>query len=192
VSRLRIKKHSFRYEQCLENAKFPTLRFSLRLVFLADIRFTAKSGATVGSSCQSRLCSSARRIHQTRAVLASAPFGSATLRGLTAPPCAQLSPTVKRMFLLACKGQVDPRRYTNLGANPSAFGAVAARRSIWHLERHATEATTKGAKVHEASRRSERNHRRPIRLLQGQMADGCRRPSRTNQYDRKDSASGDG
>jgi hypothetical protein len=37
-------------------------RYSLRLVFLPHIRFTAKSRAPVGSSCQSRLCSSARRI----------------------------------------------------------------------------------------------------------------------------------
>jgi hypothetical protein len=84
--------------QCLVNAKFPTLGFSLRLVVSLNICFTAKSGATVGSSCQSRLCSSARRIPQTRAVLASAPRGCASLRGLTAPHFAQLSPTVKRMF----------------------------------------------------------------------------------------------
>jgi len=38
------------------------------------IRFTAKSGAPVGSFCQSRLCSSARRIPRNRAVLASAPL----------------------------------------------------------------------------------------------------------------------
>jgi len=63
-------------------------RYSLRLVFLPHIRFTAKSGAPVGSFCQSRLCSSARRIPQNRAVLASAPLGSAPLRRLTAPPCA--------------------------------------------------------------------------------------------------------
>jgi hypothetical protein len=63
-------------------------RYSLRLVFLPHIRFTAKSAAPVGSSCQSRLCSSARRIPQNRAVLASAPLGSAPLRRLTAPPCA--------------------------------------------------------------------------------------------------------
>src|SRR6266849_7251834 len=37
---------------------------------------------------------------QTRVVPASAPCGSATLWGLTAPPCAQLSPTVKRMFFI--------------------------------------------------------------------------------------------
>src|ERR1700722_18121367 len=43
---------------------------------------------SVGSSCQSRLCSSARLINQNRAVLASAPLGSAPLRRLTAPPCA--------------------------------------------------------------------------------------------------------
>jgi hypothetical protein len=48
--------------------------YSLRLVFLPHIRFTAKSAAPVGSSCQSRLCSSAWRINQKRAVLASAPL----------------------------------------------------------------------------------------------------------------------
>jgi hypothetical protein len=48
--------------------------------------------------CQSRLCSSARRIPQNRAVLASAPFGSAPLWRLTAPPCAPSSPFMKRMF----------------------------------------------------------------------------------------------
>jgi hypothetical protein len=37
----------------------------------------AKSAAPVGSSCQSRLRSSARLINQNRAVLASAPLGSA-------------------------------------------------------------------------------------------------------------------
>src|SRR5262249_40466294 len=42
----------------------------------------------VGSSCQSRLCSSARRIPKKRTVLASAPCGSASLRRLTAPPSA--------------------------------------------------------------------------------------------------------
>jgi hypothetical protein len=42
--------------------------------FLCYIRFTAESGAPVGSFCQSRLCSSARRIPQNRAVLASAPL----------------------------------------------------------------------------------------------------------------------
>jgi hypothetical protein len=63
-------------------------RFSLRLVFLPYVRFTAKSSAPLGSACQSRLCSSARRLPQNRAVLASAPFGSAPLRRLTAPPCA--------------------------------------------------------------------------------------------------------
>jgi hypothetical protein len=36
-------------------------------------------------------CAALRGAHtQTRAVLASAPSGSASLRGLTAPPCAQL------------------------------------------------------------------------------------------------------
>ena len=38
-------------------------RFSLRLLFLPRIRFTAKSSAPLGSSCQSRLCSSARRLN---------------------------------------------------------------------------------------------------------------------------------
>lgn len=42
------------------------------------IRFMAKSGATGGSFCQSRSCSSVRRTRQTNAVLASRP--SAPLR----------------------------------------------------------------------------------------------------------------
>jgi hypothetical protein len=78
-------------QKCPDKTKFSgsqVQRYSLRLVFLPLIRFTAKSAAPVGSSCQSRLCSSARRIPQNRAVLASAPLGSAPLRRLTAPPCA--------------------------------------------------------------------------------------------------------
>jgi len=55
------------------------------------------------------------------------------------------------VFLLACKGQVDPQEYTSLGANLGAFGPVAARRSIWHLEQDATEATTEGTQVHDSS-----------------------------------------
>jgi len=54
-------------------------------------------------------------------------------------------------FLLACKGQVDPQEYTSLGTNLGAFGPVAARRSIWHLEQDATEATTEGTQVHDSS-----------------------------------------
>jgi hypothetical protein len=67
-------------ETCPDKTKFSgsqVQRYSLRLVFLPHIRFRAKSAAPVGSSCQSRLCSSARRIPQDRAVLASAPLGSA-------------------------------------------------------------------------------------------------------------------
>jgi hypothetical protein len=78
-------------QTCRDKTKFSGSQvqwYSLRLVFLPHIRFTAKSAAPVGSSCQSRLCSSARRIPQNRAVLASAPVGSAPLRRLTAPPCA--------------------------------------------------------------------------------------------------------
>ena len=78
-------------QTCPDKTKFSGSQvqlYSLRLVFLPHIRFTAKSSAPVGSSCQSRLCSSARRIPQDRAVLASAPLGSAPLRRLTAPPCA--------------------------------------------------------------------------------------------------------
>jgi len=74
----------------VHHSTFPSARYSLRLVFLLHIiRFTAKSAAPLGSSCQSRLCSSARRLPQNRAVLASAPFGSAPLRRLTAPPFAK-------------------------------------------------------------------------------------------------------
>ena len=78
-------------QACPEKTKFSRSqlqRCSLPLVFLSHTRFRAKSAAPVSSSCQSRLCSSARRIPQNRAVLASAPFGSAPLRRLTAPPCA--------------------------------------------------------------------------------------------------------
>ena len=51
---------------CLEKTQIAAkkdLRFSLRRLFLPHIRFTAKSSAPLGSSCQSRLCSSARRIN---------------------------------------------------------------------------------------------------------------------------------
>ena len=78
-------------QTCPDKTKFSgsqVQRYSLRLVFLPHIRFTAKSRAPVGSFCQSRLCSSARRIPHNRAVLASAPLGYAPLRRLTAPPCA--------------------------------------------------------------------------------------------------------
>jgi hypothetical protein len=64
-------------QTCPDKTKFSgsqVQRYSLRLVFLPHIRFTAKSAAPVGSSCQSRLCSSARLINQKRAVLASAPL----------------------------------------------------------------------------------------------------------------------
>jgi hypothetical protein len=84
-------------------------RYSLRLVFLPHIRFTAKSGAPVGSFCQSRLCSSARRIPQNRAVLASAPLGSAPLRRLTAPPCApSLANYETNVFYWPAKAQFQP------------------------------------------------------------------------------------
>ncbi len=54
---------------------FANSRCSLRLIFPPfHIRFMAKSRAPFGSFCQSRLCSSARRLPQTRAVLASAPL----------------------------------------------------------------------------------------------------------------------
>jgi hypothetical protein len=75
-------------------------QFSLRLVLFPTFVFTAKSSAALGSFCQSRLCSSARRIPQNRAVLASAPFGSAPLRRLTAPPCANSLANMKRMFFI--------------------------------------------------------------------------------------------
>jgi hypothetical protein len=67
-------------QTCPDKTKFSgsqVQRYSLRLVFLPHIRFTAKSAAAVGSSCQSRLCSAARLINQNRAALASAPLGSA-------------------------------------------------------------------------------------------------------------------
>jgi hypothetical protein len=66
-------RHSNKHAQTKPNSLAQVQRYSLRLVFLPHIRFTAKSRAPVGSPCQSRLCSSARRIHQNRAVLASAP-----------------------------------------------------------------------------------------------------------------------
>jgi hypothetical protein len=82
-------------------------RYSLRLVFLPYIRFTAKFLAAVGSYCQSRLCSSARRIPKNRAVLASAPFGSAALRRLTAPPCAHsLADYETNVFCWPAKAQL--------------------------------------------------------------------------------------
>src|ERR1700732_1676539 len=52
---------------CPDKTKFSesqVQRYSLRLVFLPQIRFKAKSRAPVCSPCQSRLCSSARRRHQ--------------------------------------------------------------------------------------------------------------------------------
>jgi len=90
------------------------LRYSLRLVFHLHIRFTAKSSAPLGSFCQSRLCSSARRIPQNRAVLASAPSGSAPLRKLTAPPSAPfLAIYETNVFYWPVKAQLQP-----LEANP--------------------------------------------------------------------------
>src|SRR5215472_6614834 len=81
---------------------------SLRLVLFSHIRFTAKSSAPLGSFCQSRLCSSARRIPQNRAVLASAPFGSATLRRLTAPPSAySLANYETNVFYWPVKAQLE-------------------------------------------------------------------------------------
>jgi hypothetical protein len=68
-------------QACPEKTKFSQSqlqRCSLRLVFLSHIRFTAKSRAPVGSSCQSRLCSSARRIPKTAPC--SLPRPSAPLR----------------------------------------------------------------------------------------------------------------
>ena len=53
-------------QTCPDKTKFSesqVKRYSLRLVFLPHIRFTAKSSAALGSFCQSRLCSSARRIN---------------------------------------------------------------------------------------------------------------------------------
>lgn len=46
---------------------------AFRLIFSFHIRFMANFRAPFGSFCQSRLCSSARRKKQRRAVLASAP-----------------------------------------------------------------------------------------------------------------------
>jgi hypothetical protein len=71
-------RHSNKYAQTKPSSQgHKRKRYSLRLVFLPHIRFTAKSGAPVGSPCQSRLCSSARLTNQNRAVLSSAPLGSA-------------------------------------------------------------------------------------------------------------------
>jgi hypothetical protein len=67
-------RHSNKHVQRSKFSGSQIQRYSLRLVFLPHIRFKAKSRAPVGSSCQSRLCSSARRINQKRAVLASAPL----------------------------------------------------------------------------------------------------------------------
>jgi hypothetical protein len=99
-------------QTCPEKTKFSgsqVQRYSLRLVFLPHIRFTAKSATPVGSSCQSRLCSSARRIPQNRAVLASAPCDSAPLRRLTAPPCApSLAIYETNVFYWPVKAQFQP------------------------------------------------------------------------------------
>jgi predicted DNA-binding transcriptional regulator AlpA len=70
--------------------------------------------------------------YQTRAVLTSAPFGLHTLRGLTAPPFAQLWPTVKRCFLLACKGQI----LHNEGDNHADSGPEPCTATS-HVPRHA-------------------------------------------------------
>jgi hypothetical protein len=84
----------------------PILGAAFRLILRFHVRFMAKYRATFGSSCQFRLCSSARRKPKTGAVLASAPVsGSAALRGLTAPPCAQPLAAMKRMRALQ-----NPRR----------------------------------------------------------------------------------
>jgi hypothetical protein len=61
----------------LRTSDLPTFSGTASGWFLPHIRFTAKSSAPLGSQCQPRFCSSARRIPQNRAVLASAPFGSA-------------------------------------------------------------------------------------------------------------------
>src|SRR5215469_12663560 len=77
------------------------------------IRFTAKSRAPVGSSCTSRLCSCARRKTQNRAVLASAPCGSASLRRLTAPPSAPSLATYEtNVFYWPVKAQFSHWRHT--------------------------------------------------------------------------------
>src|SRR6267154_3211138 len=65
---------------------------------------------------------------------------------------------------------------------------VAARRANWHPYPCATEATTEGTQVYASSQRSEWNHRRPVRLLQGQMAVGCRRSERTSEHERESSS----
>ena len=94
-------------QTCPDKTKFSGSGSAVQpwLIFLLQIRFKAKSAAPVGSSCQSRLCSSARRIPQNRAVLASAPLGSAPLRRLTAPPCApSLAIYETNVFFLAYLG----------------------------------------------------------------------------------------
>ena len=113
-------RHSNKHAQTKPNSLgHKRKRYSLRLVFLPRIRFTAKSGAPVGSFCQSRLCSSARRIPQNRAVLASAPLGSAPLRRLTAPPCApSLANYETNVFYWPAKAQFQPLRHTQNGRAP--------------------------------------------------------------------------
>jgi hypothetical protein len=67
------------------------------------------------------------------------------------PPCApSLGNYETNVFYWPVKAQLIYRGTSNHG------GAVAAGRAIWHLNPDATEATTKGAKVHESSQRSER------------------------------------
>jgi hypothetical protein len=69
------------------NKRLANSRCSLRLIFPPfHIRFMAKSRAPFGSFCQSRLCSSARRLPQTRAVLASAPLPLEPAPGLRCAP----------------------------------------------------------------------------------------------------------
>jgi hypothetical protein len=105
-------RHSKKHPPQKTNSSSQIQRFSLRLVFLSPIRFRAKSSAPVSSSCQSRLCSSARRINENRAVLASAPFGSAPLRRLTAPPCAPyLAIYETNVFFWPAKGQIQPEAH---------------------------------------------------------------------------------
>jgi len=106
---------------CPDKTKFSKSqvhRYSFRPVFLRHIRFTAKSGAPVGSFCQSRLCSSARRIPQKRAVLASAPLRP-PLRRLTAPPCApSLANYETNVFYWPAKAQFSHWRHTQNGRAP--------------------------------------------------------------------------
>src|SRR5450755_389274 len=59
---------------------------------------------------------------------------------------------------------------------------------LWHSHASATKATT-DRKINVTSQWSERKHRSPVRLLSGQMADGCRRPSRTSKHERQTSPS---